>query len=365
MTKSFLVADIGGTNTTIALALHDGTHIDIVHKQRYSTRGEPSLSAVAEKFLLEARSQGFDTRIEFCCISGAGPVDRDHTIRMTNAPWIISAEELQALLGVPVRLINDFTALSYAVTLIDYRNEDAVRPLPHTDGSLPVPAHDGMMLVLGAGTGLGVGFVNRRGGESVAFPSEGGHSELPCFDGLSRAFHEWLSGRFGYPPGAELAVSGQGIANIFEFLTSNEETAMYFAHEYGIDPALLKAGPGEHAQSILGMVREEWPARIARGRVFDPWCAFSMELFVRLYAFKAANLAAIFLPEGGVWLAGGISSKNETFLLEDGRFMKWFERNYAPHIRAFLAECPVCIVRNYDISLIGAAEAAWQFSERL
>jgi glucokinase len=88
-----------------------------------------------------------------------------------------------------------------------------------------------------------------------------------------------------------------------------------------------------------------------------------MELFVRLYALKAANLVSILLPRGGVWLAGGISSKNETWLLENHRFMRWFEKNYAPHIREFLSKTPVLIVKNYDISLLGAAEAAHQFSE--
>ncbi len=363
MEKRFLVADIGGTNTTIALAIHDGNHIDIIHKQRYATRSEPSLSAAVEKFLASAKSFEIKTHFDFCCISGAGPVDSDHTIRLTNAPWIISAKELRDVLGVPVRLINDFTALSYAVTLVDYHDTKAVRALPHTDGSLPAPSRDGMMLVLGAGTGLGVGFVYRRGAESMAFPSEGGHSELPCVDGLSRALHAWLSDRYGYPPGAELAISGQGIANIFEFLTSNALIAQQYAKDYGVETIDPRSVPSLYASAILNAPREDWPARIASGASCDPWCALAMELFARLYATKAANLAALFLPESGVWLAGGISSKNEDYLLEGNRFMRWFEQNYASHIRSFLAICPVYIVRNYDISLLGAAEAAWQYSE--
>ena len=90
-----------------------------------------------------------------------------------------------------------------------------------------------------------------------------------------------------------------------------------------------------------------------------------MELFVRLYALKAANLASIFLPTGGVWLAGGISSKNEALLLKNAQFMRWFEKNYAPHIRHFLTHTPVMIVKNYDISLMGAAVAALQFSSHV
>ena len=92
----------------------------------------------------------------------------------------------------------------------------------------------------------------------------------------------------------------------------------------------------------------------------DPRCSLTMELFCEYYARKVSSLASVFLPSGGIYLAGGISSKNEDFLVESNRFMRIFERNYAPHIQEFLADLPVMIVRNYSISLIGAANAAIQ-----
>lgn len=370
MSKTFLVADIGGTNTNLALARHDGKTIELVFKERYATQDECSLLEPVQRFLKAAGSLGFSEAIDFCCVSGAGPVQADETIQLTNAPWSISASELNAMLGVPVRLINDFTALSYAVTLLDYKNEAEITRLPHLDGSLGEPA-DGLMLIVGAGTGLGVGFVDRHGKSVIAYPSEGGHSELPCFDELSHDFHEWLSKRYGYPAGAELAISGQGIANIFEFICTEKLDARMIAAEYGIpQPSQgsglgsgLNAGPSELSRGILEMPRTAWPAAIAANSRTDVHCALTMEFFVRLYALKAANLVSILLPRGGVWLAGGISSKNEAWLLENHRFMRWFEKNYAPHIREFLSKTPVLIVKNYDISLLGAAEAAHQFLE--
>ncbi|HCO48942.1 MAG TPA: glucokinase, partial [Spirochaetaceae bacterium] len=86
----------------------------------------------------------------------------------------------------------------------------------------------------------------------------------------------------------------------------------------------------------------------------------TMELFAEFYARGVSSLATAFLPQGGIWLAGGISSKNEAFLIENRRFMKPFEINSEPHIRKFLASTPVMVVRNYSISLIGAANAACQ-----
>jgi glucokinase len=186
---------------------------------------------------------------------------------------------------------------------------------------------------------------------------------MPCFDDLSRAIHRWLSDKYGYAAGAELAIAGQGIANIFEFICCADEFDIgLLSGDYEVPRAALEVGLSDTARNILASQRLDWPAHIALHAEDDAFCALTMEVFVRLYALKAANLASIFLPPGGVWLAGGISSKNESWLIKNARFMRWFEKNYAPHIRQFLAQTPVMIVKNYDISLLGAAVAALQFS---
>ncbi len=361
MSRIFLVGDIGGTNTNLALAEHNEFGISLIKKARFSTQQERSLLDPVRRFLKETQGYIVNRSIDYCCVSGAGPVQPNNSIQLTNAPWAIRADELEHILGIPVKLINDFTALSYAITLLDYRDEREVTRIPHSDGTMPEP-RDGIMLVIGAGTGLGVGFIDRNGGKVTAFASEGGHSEMPCYDRLSRDLHEWISTREGFPAGAELAISGQGISNIFEFICSNNFDFKTLSEEYETKWSHVDEGLTSEARSILEKPRIEWPALISKGALQDPYCALAMEVFVHLYGLKAANLTSLFLPTGGVWLAGGISSKNESWLLQNGRFMRWFEKNYAPHIRQFLAQTPVFIVKNYDISLLGAAVAALQFS---
>jgi len=364
MNRVFLVGDIGGTNTNLALAEHNEFGISLIKKARFSTQQEHSLLDPVRRFLKETQGYISGRSIDFCCVSGAGPVQPDHSIQLTNAPWAIRADELEHMLQKPVKLINDFTALSFAITLLDYRDEHEVTRIPHSDGTLPEP-RDGMMLVIGAGTGLGVGFVDRKGGKVQAFASEGGHSEMPCYDRLSHEIHAWISDREGFPAGAELAISGQGIANIFEFICSDRFDTSMLSQAYETKANQLVGGITPEARAILNAARTEWPALISKGANADPYCALAMEVFVHLYGLKAANLTSLFLPTGGVWLAGGISSKNEPWLLRNDRFIRWFEKNYAPHIRQFLAQTPVFIVKNYDISLLGAAVAALQFSASL
>lgn len=356
----FLVGDIGGTNTNLALVQKTGPGFSILVSKRYSTQDERSLIEPMERFLDWAKSKGFGSRPDSCCISGAGPV-RNGSIRLTNAPWSISADEIQRRFAIPVRLINDFTAVSYAVVLLDPADPVQIRHMPHTDGSTPMPGQ-GVSLVVGAGTGLGVGYINRKDSHCEAFPSEGGHTELSCYDPLSRTFQAWMQDKLGFPPGAELAVSGQGIANIFDFVTSGDFSPALAQEGYSVGPGDFPGEPGETARAILSAEAADRPAAIASNAARDPFCLLAMEVFVNFYARKVSSLSAVFLPEGGIYLAGGISSKNEDFLLQGNRFMRAFEQNYAPHIREHLAHVPVMIVRDYSISLIGAANAAYQLS---
>jgi glucokinase len=354
-----LAGDIGGTNCNLALIEYRNGSFENRFSRRYATQEEASISAPLERFLSEARASGLGNRIDSCCISAAGPVV-DGKIQLTNASWIIDPYEISRRFSLPVHLINDFTAVSYAVVLVDPDDPGEITRLPHTDGSDPRLPSDGISLVIGAGTGLGMGYVDRHAdGNCHAYPSEGGHSEMPSWDDLSFAFFRWMKKNIGRNPGIELAVSGQGIGNIFSFLCSP-----------GFEPALAapyalrcsKPGPAlsPTAMSIMALPERDRPARIAASRTEDPRCALAMELFTHYYAGKVSSLASVLLPKAGIYLAGGISSKNEAYLLENNRFMRIFEDNYAAHMRAFLAEVPVMIVRNYSISLIGAANAAIQ-----
>ena len=154
MDRLILAGDIGGTNTNLALVRCVDRRFEVLHSARFSTKAETSLVAPMERFFEALREQGFGDAIETCCISAAGPVKND-AIQLTNAPWGIAAPELAARFGMRVHLINDFTAISYAVALIDADDQAQLAHIPHRDGSTPYPG-EGIALVVGAGTGLGV-----------------------------------------------------------------------------------------------------------------------------------------------------------------------------------------------------------------
>ena len=337
-----LAGDIGGTNANLALIGKKGGTFTLIMDRHYRTREEPSLIEPLGRFLGEANREHPGLIPELCCVSGAGPVV-DGRIILTNAPWAIEAKAIESAFSIPTTLINDFTAVSYGVLLLDFANPGQITSLPHGDGSLPAP-QPGVRVVVGAGTGLGVGYIVKVRNKVEAFPSEGGHITLPVFDDESRDFQRWLEARYAFVPGAEAAVSGQGIGNIFAFLAERETAG--------------GGRPGPATKKILKVVDAERPALVAASARSDPLCAKAMDLFVKFYARVAADHTATFLPAGGVFLAGGIPSKNEERFLEGGRFMEMFERSYVKHIRTILAKTPVMIVKDYSISLYGAANAA-------
>jgi glucokinase len=336
-----LAGDIGGTNANIALIGKKGGTFTLLMDRHYRTKEEPSLVEPLGRFIEEAARAHKGMSPELCCISGAGPVV-DERITLTNAPWAIDAKAIESAFSIPTILINDFMAVSYGVILLDPSNPEQITRLPHGDGSLPEPV-PGVRLVVGAGTGLGVGYVVKVRSKVEAFPSEGGHVTLPVYDEESRGFQAWLELKYGFVPGAEAGVSGQGIANAFAYLA-----------ERGEGSALISKA----AKRILETAAAERPALIAAAALTDPLCARAMDMFVKLYARVAADHTASFLPAGGVFLAGGIPAKNERLFLEGGRFMSMYERSYAKHIKAILAKTPVMIVKDYSISLYGAANAA-------
>ncbi|MEM5838722.1 glucokinase, partial [Pediococcus acidilactici] len=87
----------------------------------------------------------------------------------------------------------------------------------------------------------------------------------------------------------------------------------------------------------------------------DRLCEQTMELFVEAYGAEAGNLALKLLPYGGLYIAGGIATKNLP-LLKEGIFLRAFANK--GRMRSLLENVPVHIVLNSQVGLLGAALAA-------
>ncbi len=341
-------ADVGGTNTTIGLVgIRNGTY-SIVEKKPFRTRSISGIEEALQRARTEMAGTVGDAEVAGCCISCAGPVRRN-TCVLSNAEWDIDGDHVEKITGLRTLLVNDFIAISYSLPLLDRRDSSQLTSLAHPDGSIPDPAADPHGLVtravLGAGTGLGVGYLVEDEGRFFGLPSEGGHADFAPFDDETEKLRSFMRKETGMTPGTELFVSGQGIANVWRFFRATGR----------IDDGTVRNN--EVLSRIEAAQAEERPSLISTGADQNDFCADIMRLFVRMYAKYASNLALLFLPAGGFYLAGGIAAKNEKWFIADDLFMRYFVTNYKDSVRPVLDTIPVYIIKEYSISLLGAANA--------
>lgn len=310
MTSLTLAADVGGTNTRIALC--HGHTVDQSTVRRYENEKFDSLEDVLKLYATEVPSKP-----DAVCVAVAGPV-RDGVGQLTNRDWTISAEKLQEISGAPnAYVINDLEAQGHA--------------LDHVAGQLilgtPPPADHGTRLVIGVGTGFNAAPVHSSDDSYHVAASEAGHTTLPVWNEDSLALAQSIISEHGFAS-VEEALSGRGLLRIHAHMTDAEPhpDGMAITEKALNDPTSEEARSARLMAEILGRV--------------------------------AGDLALVHLPEGGVYLIGGMSralgpwlqsQAFETGYLDKGRFSNfmhsfpvfWIEDDYAA-----LIGCAGYVIRN-------------------
>lgn len=325
-----LCADIGGTNTRLALAtVHPHSQVRIVASSRVQASQAGSLGAAVAGFL-ESQSdllRGGGGRVRSACFGVAGPVVRQR-VQMTNLAWCVDAHELsQQLGGAPVRLVNDFHAAARGTEAIDEADL-----LPLQAGEPPDPDQAAHQLVIGAGTGLGVAWRVWDGERHIVVPGEGGHVGFAPLNETQDRWLPRLRGRFGRVV-AEHVVSGPGVVNIHGCLLE----------ERG---ALTEAHAGLSAHDVFRLAVHEG----------DPIAIQAVDEFLLAYGAVVGAHALSLMARGGVLIAGGLAA-GWPQLMRNGRFLEGL-RLAGPYAH-LLSTWSVKVVLDPDLGLKGAAlEAA-------
>lgn len=311
MTKS-LVADIGGTNTRVALA--DGAEIDRGSIRRFSNAQHGGLGEVLTRYLAEAGTPG----IGGACVAVAGPVDNG-VAHMTNLDWYIDGAGVAQASGAGrVAVLNDLQAQGHG---LDALSPAAVRPLiarPPTD------RRRAARLVIGVGTGFNAAPVHHAPGGRVVAASECGHVTLPVRSEADLGLMRHVEKAHGFA-GVEDALSGRGLERLYAF----------HAAEAGLATQLK-------ASEIMAAMAEGKDAVVmATGRNF-----------VRLLGTVAGDLALIHVPYAGIYLIGGVARAFTAFYDGFG-----FEAAFCDKGRfsEFMREFSVSIVEDDYLALTGCA----------
>lgn len=167
-----LAGDTGGTKTMLRLVkASTGTELQTLHQATYTSREFPDLVPMVREFLASAGKElGEKQNPEKGCFAIAGPVV-NNSVKLTNLPWSLDAHRLEQELGmVAVSLINDFAAVGCGVSGLAPAD---LHPLQAGQFQPAAP-----IAIIGAGTGLGEGFLIRQEDRYQVFASEGGHADF-------------------------------------------------------------------------------------------------------------------------------------------------------------------------------------------
>ena len=257
-----LVADIGGTNTRVALAR--GPVVDRGTVTRYANADHADLSVVLDRYLADT---GVDAgQISGVCVAAAGPV-HDGVATLTNLDWRIDRDTLGRTLSAgSVAVLNDLQAQGHAIGQIDAADLHQVVAQPEVS---PLAAK----LVIGLGTGFNACPVFDTAAGRFVPPSEAGHVSLPSCGGAMDDLIAAMMRDFGFAS-VEEVMSGRGISYLHKVL-----------HGQGLDPA-----------TIMAQLEAGDAAAVTTGRAF-----------VRIMGTVVGDLALNHLPFGGIYLVGGVS----------------------------------------------------------
>ena len=340
-----LAGDIGGTKTILRLVQTDGSSVasdrTVLHEQRFVSGDYADLVPMVKDFLAVAPVVA---QPQTACFAIAGPVVNKRS-QLTNLAWSLNSDRIADELGLKtVELINDFAAVGYGVLGLTSDDIYTLQPgIPN--GRAPIA-------IIGAGTGLGQGFLINCEGQYRVFPSEGGHVDFAPRSELEFQLLYYLLEKHAISRvSVERVVSGQGIVSIYQFLRDRS-----FATESEELAAIIRSW--EQSAGNRSQLTDP-AAAISKAATSDRTACRTMEMFIDAYGAAAGNLALKLLPYGGLYVAGGVTAKNMP-LIRDGSFLSAF--GHKGRMSPLLKDVPVHLVINQNVGLIGAALRAAQIA---
>jgi glucokinase len=145
----------------------------------------------------------------------AGPIDGE-IVRFMNSPWVIDRRTIAADLGLErFTLVNDYGAVAHAVSIL---GPDELEPISGPDGPLPA---EGVVTVMGPGTGLGVAMLVRRRGRIEVVETEAAHIGFAPLNADEQAIADDLVELYGRAS-VERVVSGPGLLDLYRHFGGGE-----------------------------------------------------------------------------------------------------------------------------------------------
>lgn len=304
-----LVADIGGTNTRVALAF--GDRLDRSMIRRFANAAHDGLGPILTEYLDEAGNPDCSG----ACVAVAGPV-YDGVARMTNLDWTIDCDAVAEATGAArIAVLNDLQAQGHA---LGHLAPGSLHPV------LEGPAARGVAvrLVIGVGTGFNAAPVHEAPCGRIVTASECGHMTLPVRSEADLRLMRFVEKAHGFA-GVEDVLSGRGLERLHAFHAA-------------------EAGGAAKADASAIM------SAIAAGE--DPVAIATARDFMRLLGAVAGDLALTHLPFGGIYLIGGVARAFTPYYSRHGFVEAFHDKG---RFSTFMKSFPVAIIEDDYAALEG------------
>ena len=308
------VCDTGGTNVRFALkAAPDAPLGAAVH---FKTHDYPGL---AEAIEAGAAKLGARPRSVIAC--GAGPVD-GRTLKLTNAPWLMDGPKVARRVRGSSRA---------CCSTISRRRRCRCRPFPRNGRARSARAGfpgAGPQVILGPGTGLGIGALVMAAGRYTPLASEACHTDFGPTNDEEATLWPHLERVLGRVT-TESVIAGPGLVRLH---------------------AARLAALGRPNEALDAVTIDE---RAHLNRAGEE--AATIALYWKIMARFAGDMGVTFVATGGVTLSGGVLPR---FLdmLDETAFRAAFEAK-AP-VDAMARRIPTRLITHPDAVLVGMAAIA-------
>ena len=311
---SIIAADVGGTKTRLVYVAQDAPD-DILFEASLVSGDFASFAELLTGFI--AQIKFVKEGLSRLSLALPGVVEGD-IAKLTNLPWVINKSELEARFGVSqIEFMNDFQAAAYGIARLAETDLIQLNSAVHRQGATRV--------VLGAGTGLGMAWLQYEHGVARAIASEGGHvdfapvsqQQIELLKFLQDRYRDVSAGHVSY----ERLLSGAGLVALYEFC----------------------------ARTTAGEIDAAWVDAEAKKGNKDAQAA--MRLFAQVYGSYVGNIALLFNPGGGIYIAGGIAGKIPQWMQSRDFIEAYLHKG---RMQALVKSFPVYIVTNERVGVMGA-----------
>ena len=351
-----LVGDIGGIHARLRL-LNMTSNINndpiILRRTNKSPIDYESLEILLKEFISSLKP---NEKPEYAIMGMPGPVENNHLITLPNIPhWKLEdGDKLGKKLGVKKFIfLNDFVCTGYAIQTnlkenIDYLILNKVQP-----------KKGGAKLMIGPGTGLGMGFLlkNQEDKYYTIGSSEGGGRDYSPKSEFNLKLRKFVKEEVGLENvSLGKMCSARSLIPIYKFLH------LYGEKKYEREPDLAKKIDEFKSYKQVGKVSRINAELIDKGLSGE--CQLSratLWLFIEIFGEIAGDLALFTLPFNGVYLLGRLTRRLTPLILQNNLFMDHFKNK--DHFWFLLERIPVYLIQNKNIELIGVTEAARRFLE--